>query len=381
MKRILILSTGGTIASMPTEDGLVPALTGQQMTEMIPELKQIGELECRQVCNLDSTNMQPEQWMELAGMIRKEYGRYDGVVILHGTDTMAYTASALSFLLQDISLPIMLTGSQIAMGEEKSDAKSNIMQAVQAAVDGKPGVYIVFAGKIIKGVRAKKMCTRNFVAFSSINEEPAGEVTQGRVIWNPATTVNPEELGNHKVTENPETPGNHKVTENPETPGNHKVTGNSETVENPETVGNSENSLREQKTIAGFNTNIAILKLYPGMDEKMLSLIIDGNCDGIIIEAFGCGGIPNDGRNLLPQIERATKKGIPVVITTQCIYDGVNLDVYEVGVLAKKLGVLSGRDMTIEALTAKLMWALGQTSEPGEISDMMDRCYVGEFSR
>ena len=351
MKRILILSTGGTIASMPTEDGLVPALTGQQMTEMIPELKQIGELECRQVCNLDSTNMQPEQWMELAGMIRKEYGRYDGVVILHGTDTMAYTASALSFLLQDISLPIMLTGSQIAMGEEHSDAKSNIVQAVQAAVDGKPGVYIVFAGKIIKGVRAKKMCTRNFVAFSSINEEPAGEVTQGRVIWNPATTVNPEEPENHKVTEN------------------------------PETVGNSENSLREQKPIAGFNTNIAILKLYPGMDEKMLSLIIDGNCDGIIIEAFGCGGIPNDGRNLLPQIERATKKGIPVVVTTQCIYDGVNLDVYEVGVLAKRLGVLSGRDMTIEALTAKLMWVLGQTDDQKEISDMMNCCYVGEFSR
>ena len=351
MKRILILSTGGTIASMPTEDGLVPSLTGEQMTEMMPELKQIGKLECRQVCNLDSTNMQPERWVELAGIIREGYGKYDGVVILHGTDTMAYTASALSFLLQDVPLPVMLTGSQIAMGEEKSDAKSNIMQAVQAAVDGKPGVYIVFAGKIIKGVRAKKMCTHKLVAFSSINEEPAGEIKQGQVIW---FTGPMDHLG---------------------------TLGKPEPIDHSGTFVELGTPQKETKPMTGLNTNIAVLKLHPGMDEKLLSLIIDGGYEGIIIEAFGCGGIPNDGRNLLPQIERATKKGIPVVVTTQCIYDGVNLDVYEVGVLAKRLGVLSGRDMTIEALTAKLMWVLGQTDDPKEISDMMNCCYVGEFSR
>ena len=373
MKRILILSTGGTIASMPTEDGLVPALTGEQMTEMIPDLKQIGELECLQVCNLDSTNMQPEQWLQLADIIRKEYGKYDGVVILHGTDTMAYTASALSFLLQDITLPIMLTGSQIAMGEEHSDAKSNIIQAVQAAVDGRSGVYIVFAGKIIKGVRAKKMCTQNLEAFTSINEEPAGEVKQGQVIWTRGALGATGTLGAPGSLEDPVILGE---------PGTFQENTKPIATQNGSPIAiQNEKQEDSPKKIYGLNTNIAILKLYPGMDEKMLSLIIDGDYEGIIIEAFGCGGVPNAGKNLLPQIEHATKKGIPVVITTQCIYDGVNLDVYEVGVLAKRLGVLSGRDMTIEALTTKLMWVLGQTSDPKEISDMMNHCYVGEFSR
>ena len=337
MKKILILSTGGTIASVPTEDGLVPALTGKQMTERIPELGRLAALECHTICNLDSTNVQPEEWIQIAEEVRKEGISYDGVVILHGTDTMAYTAAALSFLLQPVKKPVILTGSQIAMEEEGSDAISNLIQAVQTAVSGVPGVFIVFAGKIIKGVRAKKMCTRELEAFHSMNEEPAGRIENGQIIWRF------EECGKN-------------------------------------TVGDGIPASQKTDYEIKLNPNIALVKLYPGIEEKLLHAVIEAGYEGIILEAFGCGGIPNYRRNLLPELERAIQKGIAVVVTTQCEYNGVNLDLYEVGVLAKKLGVLSAKDMTIEALTTKLMWVLGQTKDRGKIEEMMNTCYEGEFT-
>ena len=337
MKKILILSTGGTIASVPTEDGLVPVLTGKQMTERIPELGRLAALECRTICNLDSTNVQPEEWIQIAEEVRKEGISYDGVVILHGTDTMAYTAAALSFLLQPVKKPVILTGSQIAMEAEGSDAISNLIQAVQTAVSGVPGVFIVFAGKIIKGVRAKKMCTRELEAFHSMNEEPAGRIENGQIIWRF------EECGRN-------------------------------------TVGDGIPASQKTDYEIKLNPNIALVKLYPGIEEKLLHAVIEAGYEGIILEAFGCGGIPNYRRNLLPELERAIQKGIAVVVTTQCEYNGVNLDLYEVGVLAKKLGVLSAKDMTIEALTTKLMWVLGQTKDRGKIEEMMNTCYEGEFT-
>ncbi|QNM04467.1 asparaginase [Qiania dongpingensis] len=330
MKKILLLSTGGTIASSPTENGLSPQMDGASMVRLIPELNGLCEIHYKELLSLDSTNIQPEEWASIAQAVFAGLSIFDGVVITHGTDTMAYTAAALSFMLQNLNKPVILTGSQIPIEEPNTDGKRNILDAFHAAADGRlAGVYLVFDGIIIHGCHARKTSSLGLHAFESINREPEGSVKDGKVILN----REPAPLSRKSLTLND-----------------------------------------------NFNPNVLLLKLVPGMKPELLEAIPQLGYRAVVLEAFGLGGIPNSRRNLLPPIKALIKKEIPVAVTTQCIHDGCDLTVYDVGVEASKAGVLSAGTMTTEAAFAKLMWILGQTADLNKIKELFSQDFFGEFA-
>ena len=184
MKRVLVIATGGTIASAEEGSGLAPALTGEQLVAFVPEVAQVCHVEVAQVMNVDSTNMRPEGWLTVAGEVRRRYDDFDGFVVLHGTDTLAYTAAGLSYLVQGRPKPIVLTGSQLPMGDPGTDGKRNLLDAVRVACDdAAAGVMVAFGGKVISGTAARKVRTRSFEAFDSLNALDLGRVRDGRVEW------------------------------------------------------------------------------------------------------------------------------------------------------------------------------------------------------
>ena len=179
MKKILLIGTGGTIASDVTANGLAPELTTEQLLEHLPGVSEICDVDCVQLLNLDSTNIAPEHWLQMARCIRERYGRYDGFVLTHGTDTMAYTAAALSYLIQGSPKPIVLTGAQKPIGFDSTDSKINLLDALRCASEDLPGVSIVFNNRVILGTRARKTRTKSFQAFSSINYPYLGMLRDG----------------------------------------------------------------------------------------------------------------------------------------------------------------------------------------------------------
>lgn len=329
MKRILFLSTGGTIASSQGEEGLTPTLAAEDMLRVIPQLKEICKIEAKVIMNIDSSNMQPEDWVIIAENAFESLKDFDGIVIAHGTDTMAYTSSALTFMLQSINKPVVITGSQIPIGEEGTDAKKNLIDAFITACEDIAGVFIVFDGKIIKGCRASKLRTRSFNAFESINYPYIGTVNGKRIeyIYKP-----------------------------------------------PRTEG------KAPELNTRYSPDVFLLKLIPGTDPKIFDALTDLKYKGVIIESFGAGGVPFERRNLLPKVQEMIERGICVAVTTQCPYEGTNLTVYEVGQKALKKGIIPAYDMTTEALVTKLMWALGQTEDPSEVKKIMAYNYADEVT-
>lgn len=328
MKKILMLSTGGTIASQLSKKGLVPKLSGNTILNFIPELSELCIIDCQEVMNLDSTNIGPEEWKVLAQTIYKLISSYDGIVISHGTDTMAYTASMLSYMLLGLPKPVILTGSQLPLLYPNTDGKRNLIDAFRTAITGIPGVYIVFDSKIIKGVRASKTHSTAFHGFESINVPIEGYLEHNTAVLSKIDTVS-----------------------------------------------------APFKLIDTVNEDILLLKTFPGINPQWIQTALNMNYKGIIIESFGAGGVPYYKRNFLPQLEKAIQAGVTVLCTTQCLYDGVDLRRYEVGVKASEIGVLSAKDMTIEALSTKLMWALGQYStQPDKVKELMQTNICGEIT-
>ena len=183
MKQILMIGTGGTIASEMTEAGLVPGMSGAEFLQYIPSVEKLCQVDCLQVCNIDSTNMTPSHWLAIAQAVETHYETYDGFVICHGTDTLAYTAAALSYLIQDSPKPIVLTGSQKPIHMDITDSKTNLLDSFTVACDGRlPGVTVVFGGAVILGTRARKTYSKSFGAFSSINYPVLGVVQEGRLV-------------------------------------------------------------------------------------------------------------------------------------------------------------------------------------------------------
>ena len=183
MKKILMIATGGTIASKEGDSGLAPAISGEELADSVPGIRDICQLTVLQLMNIDSTNMRPRQWLQIRDAIMEQYDSYDGFVILHGTDTMAYTAAALSYLIQNSCKPIVLTGSQKPMGNPYTDAKINIYQSILYAVDDAScNVNIVFNGKAVAGTRGRKQRTRSFDAFESMNFPMMAVLHDDRII-------------------------------------------------------------------------------------------------------------------------------------------------------------------------------------------------------
>ncbi len=317
MKHILLLSMGGTIASVPTETGLSPAFSPQEMLRLIPALEGLCEISTEEVASLDSTNIQPEEWITLAKRIFDNLNAYDGFVVSHGTDTMAYTAAALSYMLQGLHKPVILTGAQLPIHYPGSDGKANLLNAFRAAVVGAPGVYIAFDGIIISGTRASKLYSENFAAFQSINAPVAGVIQEGDIFQaGRAIFTHPQPF--------------------------------------PET---------EPKLMPYADPRVFVYKLIPGADPSIVDMAVKLGYRGILLEAYGAGGVPNYRRDFLPSISRATQAGVVVLCATQCIYDGTRSDIYTVSSLPRSAGAISTEDRTVEASAVKLMWALGQTDD------------------
>ncbi len=318
-KKILMLSTGGTIASVPGENGLLPQIDGESMVKMIPELSNICDITCLEIMNIDSSNIIPSDWRIMAEAIAKSYSSYDGFVITHGTDTMAYSSSALHLMLRNLSKPVILTGSQVPIESPLTDAKKNILDSLKTASYGRHGVYIVFNGRIICGNKAKKMHSEAFDAFHTINGEDEGKIIQGKVCFNFPLGEPP--AGDFSI-----------------------------------------NTKMEEK--------ILTIKLFPGADPDIISYASEKKIKGIVIEGYGAGGIPYRGSDFIAMTEKAVKNNILTVVATQCIYDGTDMSKYEVGVLAQKAGALAAGKMTYEALITKMMWSLGNSKTTEEAKQL-----------
>ena len=322
MKKILMLGTGGTIASEITESGLSPQLTTEQILHYCPDISSFCQVDCQQLCNLDSTNIAPQHWQQMADAIHAKYDQYDGFVLTHGTDTMAYTAAALSYLIQCSKKPIVLTGSQKPINLEITDSKTNLVDAFHyAASTDAHGVSIVFNGRVILGTRARKTHSKSFQAFSSINDPELAVIQDGRLL-------------SYITQEYHETP----------------------------------------IFSAQLDPAVGLIKLVPGMEADFLQFMLEKK-DGVVIESFGVGGIPSSGtHSYYDVIGDAVSRGKTVVMTTQVPNEGSDLLLYHVGNRLKtNLDVLEAYDMTTEAAVTKLMWILGQTRERREIERLFYR--------
>ena len=312
MKNILLLGTGGTIASVPSEDGLVPALSGEEIIRLVPKLKGLCTIDYKELFNLDSSNLEPKHWQIMAKAVEENYEKYDGFVITHGTDTMAYTAAALSFMLENCKKPVVLTGAQLPIEAKGSDAPANVLHAFMTACSEAVGVILTFGDRVISGFNAKKMSTEDFNGFISVNEEALGTIEGDKITWNYEAMAKEEDIKG-------------KFT--------------------------AEIALEEK---------VAVVKLIPGSKADILEYYADNGYKGIVLESFGAGGVPNAENNWLPMLEKVIKKGVTVVCATQCIFDGVDLHKYPIGSLAEKLGARSAGRYTIEAATTGLMHELGK---------------------
>lgn len=326
-KHILLLTTGGTIASLPGGEGLEPQRS-EVMERELNQLRSYYKITVKDVMCLDSSNIRPEEWQRIAAYIFELRADYDGIVVSHGTDTMAYSASAVTFMLPNIDLPVVFTGSQLPLADILSDGPDNLRTAFAMAASGHPGIFLAFDRKVMRGCRAVKVRASGFSAFESVNAKYVGIVSNQGLVINP-------------------------------------------------------NALPVQTGPTQLKTNISkdvfLLKLTPGISPAIFDALVSMGYKGIVIEAFGLGGVNvlNEG---LEGIRKAVNAGISVVVTTQCLYDSSDLRVYQVGNKLLELGVIQGRDMTSETAMTKLMWAIGQGMAPDQIALFFCESLAGEIT-
>lgn len=318
-KNILLIATGGTIASKKSDNGLKPQISPEELMQYIPQVKNICDFHAVQLLNLDSSNMEPKHWKMMVHTIRKNYEKYDGFVIAHGTDTMAYTAAALSYMIQNSKKPIVITGAQKPIDLEITDAKSNLLDSFLYASDDKSqGVQIVFDGKVIAGTRAKKVRSKSYNAFSSIDFPCLAMIQDGNIMRYIPPVPYEEEVQFYEE----------------------------------------------------LDENVYLIKMIPGIKPRILCSVFE-NYDCIIVESFGVGGIPQSIADDFYKLCQEFPNRL-VVMSTQVAHEGSDMTVYEVGHDMKKYcRFLESYDMTLESVIAKVMWMLGNREAlSGDLEDI-----------
>jgi L-asparaginase len=337
MTKILIIYTGGTIGMVnDSKTGTLIPFDFEQIQNNVPELARLDyQLSVHSFDPiLDSSNMNPEIWTELAELIKEKYHEFDGFVILHGSDTMSYTAAALSFMLQNLAKPVVLTGSQLPIGEIRTDAKENLITALEIAAtkkDGKamvPEVSVYFDFQLFRGNRSIKNDSEKFEAFSSPNYPILAEAGVNLDFFsNYILPIPTEEFQIHTT----------------------------------------------------FNSNIGVLKMYPGITENAVRAITESKVDAIVLESFGSGNTTTADW-FITCLQEAISNDKIIVDISQCNGGSVQLGKYETSRKLQKMGILSGYDMTFEATVTKLMYLMGKGLAIDEIKKLMEVPIAGELT-
>lgn len=337
---VLLIYTGGTIGMIENpETGALESFNFEQLQRHVPELRRFDfRIDTYQFDPpIDSSDMDIDTWQKLVKVISDKYDNYNGFVILHGTDTMAYTASALSFMLEGLYKPVILTGSQLPIGVLRTDGKENLMTSIEIAAaqekDGTPlvpEVCIFFENHLMRGNRTTKLNAEHFNAFRSCNY-PALATAGIHIRYN-------QNLLNHRRKD------------------------------------------KKLKPHYNLNPHIAILKLFPGIEESVVKAVLNiEGLEGVVLETYGTGNAPRK-EWFIHHLCAASEKGIVIVNVTQCSAGSVEMERYETGYQLLKAGVVCGHDSTTESAVTKLMFLLGRGYSPGEVRIRMSRPIVGEIS-
>lgn len=329
MKRVLILLTGGTLMMKPTAAGSGSSALGlddrtSDLVAALPMITRIADIETRELFAMDSGDMQPSDWLRLARQVHAaiDEGTHDGIVIVHGTDTMSYTASALALLLGDLPIPVVLTGAQRPLSEPRTDARENLIDAVLVATMDVPEVSVVFASRALRGVRSTKRDAWDYDAFDAPNCPPLVMLGVGATR---ASHVRPA----GKLV-----PFDDRIEE-----------------------------------------HVLAVRVFPGLDPDLVRGAIGRGVKGLVLEAYGTGNLP---RSLISALEHVRASGVPMLIVSQCLRGFVELERYAGGAAAEAAGAISGGDMTPEAAIAKLMVGLGRHGAGDALRDYLARDIVGE---
>lgn len=327
MRRLLLVHTGGTLGmSGRRPHALKPGAFFRTVRQRVPELTKLARLEFELFSNLDSCEMQPELWSRLATLLHERLDDFDGAVVTHGTDTLSDTASALSFMLRNLDKPVVLTGAQRPLGEVRSDARLNLIDAVTAALHGPKEVTVCFDSHLYRGNRVRKVSVAEYDAFDSPNFPVLGVLgVEARF-----------ERGLER---------------------------------------------RGRRTLwPKLVPEVFLLRVFPGLDPSLVLGVLP-HVKGLVVEAYGAGNFPVSqalGRSLAPVFEEAHRRRIPVVVVSQAHRNGVDLSLYESGSLARSFGAISGGDLTMSAAVVKLMHGLAHA--PGALRQYLERSVAGERS-